>query len=247
MSAAYYLRRSGHRVKVFEKLPEAGGMLLYSIPSYRLPKDVVRKQVRALEGMGITFQNGVTVGKDVTVAELMGRFAAVFVAGGAWKERPLGIKGEKLALSGLEFLNRINGGDRTIPGKKVAVVGGGNVAMDVARTLLRLGAEPVVLYRRTRDEMPAFKDELEKAIEEGIEFQFLTLPTQASKADGQAKGKITLTCVRMQLGAPDASGRPQPVPIPGSDFTATFDAVIKAIGEEPDTSLLPPEFQDEGA
>jgi NADPH-dependent glutamate synthase beta subunit-like oxidoreductase len=247
MSAAYYLRRSGHRVKVFEKLPEAGGMLRYSIPSYRLPKDVVRKQVRALEGMGIRFHNGTTVGKDVTVAALMGGFAAVFVAGGAWKERPLGIKGEKLALSGLEFLNRINAGDTTIPGKKVAVVGGGNVAMDVARTLLRLGAEPVVLYRRTRDEMLAFKDELEKAIEEGIEFQFLTLPTQASKADGKAKDKdkdkITLTCVRMQLGAPDASGRPQPVPIPGSDFTATFDAVIKAIGEEPDASLLPPEFQ----
>jgi NADPH-dependent glutamate synthase beta subunit-like oxidoreductase len=243
MSAAYYLRRSGHRVEVFERLPEAGGMLLYSIPSYRLPKDVVRKEVRALEGMGIKFQLGVTAGKDIAVAELTGRFAAVFVAGGAWKERPLGIKGEKIALSGLAFLNRVNAGDTTLPGKKVAIVGGGNVAMDVARTLLRLGAEPVVLYRRTRDEMPAFKDELEKAIEEGIDFQFLTLPTQAAKADGEAKDKITLTCVRMQLGAPDASGRPQPVPIPGSDFTATFDAVIKAIGEEPDTALLPPEFQ----
>jgi NADPH-dependent glutamate synthase beta subunit-like oxidoreductase len=246
MSAAYYLRRSGHRVEVFERLPEAGGMLLYSIPSYRLPKDVVRKQVRALEGMGVKFQNGVNAGKDVTVAELMGRFAAVFVAGGAWKERLLGMKGEKLALSGLGFLNRINAGDTTIPGKKVAVVGGGNVAMDVARTLLRLGAEPVVLYRRRQDEMPAFKDELEKAIEEGIEFQFLTLPTQAAKADGEAKDKITLTCVRMQPGAPDASGRPQPVPIPGSDFTATFDAVIKAIGEGPDASFLPPEFRTKG-
>jgi len=111
--------------------------------------------------------------------------------------------------------------------------------MDVARTLLRLGAEPVVIYRRSQDEMPAFRDEVEKAKEEGIEFNFLTLPTEASKANG----KITLKCVRMQLGSLDASGRPQPVPIPGSDFTVSFDAVIKAIGEKPETSLLPAEFR----
>jgi CO/xanthine dehydrogenase FAD-binding subunit len=113
------------------------------------------------------------------------------------------------------------------------------VAMDVARTLLRLGGEPVVIYRRSQDEIPAFRDEVKKAKEEGIEFQFLTLPTEASEVNG----KITLKCVRMQLGSPDASGRPKPVPIPGSDFTSTFDAVIKAIGEKPDTSLLPGEFR----
>ncbi|HUJ88663.1 MAG TPA: FAD binding domain-containing protein [Syntrophorhabdales bacterium] len=238
MSAAYYLRRSGHRVWVFDRLPEAGGMLLYSIPSSRLPKDVVRKQVRALEGMGVKFQVGITVGRNVPLAELMSRFAAVFVAGGSWKERPLGIKGEQIALSGLAFLNRTNAGDTIIPGKKVAIVGGGNVAMDVARTLRRLGAEPVVLYRRTRDEMPAFKDEVKKATEEGIEFQFLTLPIEAAKNNGS----IQLKCIRMKLGALDASGRPQPVPIPGSEFTATFDALIKAIGEEPDPALLPAEL-----
>jgi NADPH-dependent glutamate synthase beta subunit-like oxidoreductase/CO/xanthine dehydrogenase FAD-binding subunit len=239
LAAAYYLRRSGHLVTVFERMPEAGGMLLYSIPPYRLPKDVVRKQIQALEGMGIKFEVGVNVGKDVSVAELMGRFDAVFLAGGAWKERPLGIKGERVALSGLEFLKRINTGSRDMPGRKVAVIGGGNVAMDVARTLLRLGAEPVVIYRRSQDEMPAFKDEVEKAKEEGIEFEFLTLPTEVSEADG----KVTLKCVRMQLGSPDASGRPKPVLIPGSEFTAMFDAVIKAIAEEPDTSLLPAEFR----
>ncbi len=239
LAAAYYLRRSGHLVTVYERLQEAGGMLLYSIPPYRLPKDVVRRQIQALEGMGIKIEVGVNVGKDVTITKLMGRFDAVFLAGGAWKERPLGIKGEKVFLSGLEFLKRVNIGSREIPGKKVAVIGGGNVAMDVARALLRVGAEPVVIYRRSREEMPAFRDEVEKAKEEGIEIQFLTLPTEALGADG----KVTLRCVRMKLGSPDASGRSKPVPIRGSDFTATFDAVIKAIGEEPDTSLLPAKFR----
>jgi NADPH-dependent glutamate synthase beta subunit-like oxidoreductase len=235
LAAAYYLRKSGHGVTVFERLPEAGGMLLYSIPPYRLPKDVVRKQIQALQGMGIKFEVGVNVGKDISIAKLMGRFDAVFLASGAWKERSLGIKGEKIALSGLEFLNRVNTGAREIPGRKVAVIGGGNVAMDVARTLLRLGAKPVVIYRRSQAEMPAIRDEVKKAEEEGIEFEFLTLPTKASEANG----KITLKCVRMRLGSPDASGRPRPMPIKGSDFTATFDAIIKAVGEEPDTSLLP--------
>jgi NADPH-dependent glutamate synthase beta subunit-like oxidoreductase/CO/xanthine dehydrogenase FAD-binding subunit len=239
LAAAYYLRKSGHRVTVYERLPEAGGMLLYSIPPYRLPKDIVRKQIQALKGMGIKFEVGVKAGKDVTVPALMRRFDAVFWATGAWKEQPLGIKGEQIALSGLEFLNRTNAGVRDIPGRKVAVIGGGNVAMDVARTLLRLGSEPLVIYRRSQDEMPAFRDEVEKAMEEGIEFQFLTLPTEALEADG----KIALKCARMKLGAPDASGRPKPVPIPGSEFISTFDAVIKAIGEKQDTSLLPAEFR----
>jgi NADPH-dependent glutamate synthase beta subunit-like oxidoreductase len=240
LSAAYYLRKSGHRVTIFEKLKEAGGMLRYSIPSYRLPKDLVRKQVRAFESMGIKFKLGVTVGKQITLAQLQERFSAVFVAGGAWKERPLGIKGEKLALSGLAFLNRVNVGEATLPGKNVAIVGGGNVAMDVARTLLRLGSRPIILYRRTKDEMPALREEIERAIEDGIEFQFLTLPRVATKENGS----IRVTCVRMELGAPDASGRPQPVPIPGSEFSATFDALIKAIGEEPDTAMLPSEFMN---
>ncbi len=239
LTAAYSLRRSGHPVTVFERMPEPGGMLLYSIPPYRLPKDVVRKQIQALKGMGIKFEVGVHVGKDVSVAKLMGRFDAVFLACGAWKERPLRIKGERFTLSGLEFLNKVNTGLRDIPGRRVAVIGGGNVAMDVARTLRRLGAEPVVIYRRSQDEMPVFRDELKKAKEEGIEFEFLTLPTEALKADG----KLTLKCVRIQLGSPDASGRPRPIPIPGSDFTAPFDAVVKAIGEEPDTSLLPAAFR----
>jgi NADPH-dependent glutamate synthase beta subunit-like oxidoreductase len=239
LAAAYYLRRSGHRVTVFEKLPQAGGMLFYSIPPYRMPKDVVRKQIQALAGMGIEFRVGVHVGKDVTVAELTGRFDAVFLASGAWEEKPVGIRGEEITLSGLQFLNQANTAMGEMPGRKVAIIGGGNVALDVARTLRRLGGEPVVVYRRSRGEMPAFRDEVEKAQEEGIEFWFLTLPIEAS----QAEGKIMLKCVRMQLGSSDASGRPQPVPIPGSDFSSMFDAVIKAVGEKPDASLLPVEFR----
>jgi len=238
--AAYYLRSSGHQVTVFERLKEAGGMLLYSIPPYRLPKDVVRKQIQALESMGIKFEVGVNVGQDVTVTELMDRFDAVFLAVGAWKERPLGIKGEQVALSGLEFLNNVNTGARDLPGRRVAVIGGGNVAFDCGRTALRLGGQEVHMFcMEDRESMPADPAEVKKGIEEGIEIEFLTLPTEAS----EAKGKITVKWVRIKLGAPDASGWPQPIPIPGSDFTATFDAVIKAIGEEPDTSLLPAEFQ----
>jgi NADPH-dependent glutamate synthase beta subunit-like oxidoreductase len=242
LAAAYYLRSWGHSVTLFERLPEPGGMLLYSIPSYRLPKDVVKRQIQALRGMGIAFKTGVNVGKDVKVAELMDRFDAVFLACGSWKEKPIGIKGERLTLSGLGFLNKVNKGERNMPGRRVAVIGGGNVALDVARTLLRLGAQPVVIYRRTQDEMPALRDEVKKAKEEGIEFQFLTLPKEVSEAEDT----IRLTCVRMRLGAPDASGRPKPLPIKGSDFTTTFDAVVNATGEEPDTTLVPANFLKKG-
>jgi NADPH-dependent glutamate synthase beta subunit-like oxidoreductase/CO/xanthine dehydrogenase FAD-binding subunit len=243
LAAAYYLRSSGHLVTVFEKMSEAGGMLQHSIPAYRLPKDVVRNQVQALQGMGVKLELGTNVSRtcpaeesgNTSIADLMGCHSAVFLSSGAWKEKPMGIKGEQYALSGLVFLNRTNSGIRNVPGKKVAVIGGGNVAMDVARTLLRLGAEPEVLYRRSRDEMPAFKEELEKAEAEGIKFRFLILPADISKT----KNKTKLICLRMKLGATDASGRRQPVPRPNSNFTLIYDAVIKAIGEEPDVSILP--------
>ena len=234
LAAAYYLRKAGHGVTVFERLPEAGGMLLYSIPGYRLPKEVVSKQVRALRAMGIAFKLGCDVGKDISVEEIARQFDAVLVATGAWKEKAQAIKGNAPTLSGLQFLKRVNEGDRSIPGRKVAVVGGGNVAIDVARTLVRLGAKPVVIYRRSRKEMPAFKDEVARAVEEGVAFRFLTLPTEASKAGN----KVSLSCIRMKLGAPDASGRRGPVPKAGSEFAAAFDAVIKATGEEPDPGFL---------
>lgn len=240
LSAAYYLRRLGYGVTVFDQMQEAGGLLTYGIPPYRLPKDIVRRQVKALEGTGIQFKLKANVGEDIKVEELMKRFDVVFMACGAGKERLSGVKGEKLMISGLEFLRNSNLGVRELPGKKIAVIGGGNAAIDVARTLLRLGAEPVIIYRRSKAEMPAVKEEVNRAEEEGIRIQFLTLPVEASKKGSQ----IVLKCTRMRLGPLDETGRPQPVPVEGSEFTTEFDAVIKAIGEEPDTSTIPAEFLD---
>jgi NADPH-dependent glutamate synthase beta subunit-like oxidoreductase len=239
LSAAYYLRRLGYSVTVFEKMEKAGGLLTYGIPPYRLPKDVVSRQVRILEGMGIEFKLKSPANKDTTV-KLMKSFDAVFMACGAWKERLAGVEGEELMMSGLEFLKDSNRGVREAPGKKVAVIGGGNAAVDVARTLLRLGAEPVIVYRRSRAEMPAVKEEVERAEEEGIKIQFLTQPVAASRKGG----KLALRCTKMKLGPLDKSGRPQPVPVAGSEFTVEFDAVMKAIGEEPETSAVPGEFLD---
>ncbi len=235
LAAAYYLRRAGHAVTVFERLPEAGGMLSYSIPGYRLPKEVVRKQVEALRTMGITFKTGCDVGKDISAEELAAGFDAVVTATGAWTEKAQSIKGDAPILSGLQFLKKVNEGDCRVPGKKVAVVGGGNVAIDVARTLTRLGAKAVIIYRRSLKEMPAFEDEVKKAVEEGVGFKFLTLPTEAVRVGN----KVSLTCIKMKLGAPDTTGRRRPVPKAGSESTTLFDAIIRATGEEPDLGMLP--------
>jgi NADPH-dependent glutamate synthase beta subunit-like oxidoreductase/CO/xanthine dehydrogenase FAD-binding subunit len=240
LSTAYYLRTLGHSVTIFDLMKEPGGMLTYGIPPYRLPKEVVRNQAKFLEGMGIQFKLDAKAGSNKS-KELMESFDALFFACGAWKERPLGIPGEQLLTSGTEFLRNSNLGIREVQGKKVAVLGGGNVAIDVARTLLRLGVKPVVIYRRSKTEMPAIKEEVDRAEEEGIKIQFFTLPIEVFE-DGN---KVVLKCERMELGPLDETGRPKPVPIAGSEFTAEFDAVIKATGEEPDTSVVPEEFLNE--
>ena len=190
-------------------------MLTYGIPPYRLPKDIVRKQITALAKTGITFKTGVEIDKKAKLNTLMDDFEAVFLACGAWKERASGIKGDELMYSGTGFLRDINMGKRKALGKKVAVIGGGNVAIDVARTLLRLGAEPVIIYRRTKAEMPAVQEEVERAEAEGIAIQFLTLPVEVTKKGN----KIALKCTRMKLGPKDESGRPRPEPVAGSEFT----------------------------
>jgi len=239
LTAAFYLRRAGHHVTVLDRLPEAGGMLMYSIPDFRLPKEIVRRQVGALEKIGITFELGVELGKDVSIEKLMTSHGAVFLAIGVWKERTLGIEGEEHVASGLGFLNAARFGAAQVPAGRVAVIGGGSVALDIARTLRRLGAEPIVLYRRTEGEMPAGRDEIEKAKEESVGFQFLTLPVRASPQGQQ----VLLECVHVE---PETTEAPASAPAKaGRRFTSAYDMVIKAVGGVRDVSFLPPSFVDE--
>lgn len=240
LAAAYYLRRRGHGVTVFERDAEAGGLLVHGIPPYRLPREVVRGQVDALAGMGIEFKLGSAIDAQ-GFRELMREFDAVFVAAGAGRETAVGMAGEDCLTSGTEFLRRAYAEPQDVAGQTVGVIGGGNTAIDVARSLLRLGAKPVIYYRRTKDEMPALDEEIEKAEQEGVRFEFLTQPVGAEEeTDG-----LELTCCRMELGDLDASGRPRPVKVEGSEYTVRCDAVIKAIVERPDYSFLPAESIDD--
>ncbi len=241
LSAAHYLRKAGHKVIVFEREKKAGGLLTYGIPPYRLPKEIIEKIITTITKMGIEIRKSVSVGRDVKIEDLQRDFNAVFLATGASKEQDMGIKGEELMVSGLEFLKEINCGLKKILGKNIAVIGGGNVSVDVARTLIKLKANPVVLYRRTEEQMNVIDEEMEKAKEDGVQFRFLTQPVEASKKNE----KMILKCIRMRLGEPDKSGRRRPIQIEGSEFTLEFDAIVKAVGEKPDISYLPDRFIDE--
>ncbi|MBU1226632.1 MAG: FAD-dependent oxidoreductase [Actinobacteria bacterium] len=236
LSAAYYLRRSGHAVTVFESMPLPGGMLRYGIPEYRLPSRVVDAEISRLAAMGIGFRTGVALGDDVVLADLEAEFDAVFVATGAWESRSMGIDGETLMETGLDFLVDSHLVCVRPPGGRCAVIGGGNTALDVARMLRRLGAEVTVLYRRTEAEMPAIAEEYRAAVEEGIRFEFLTLPRRIAK-DG---ANLVVTVETMRLGEPDKSGRRSPQPT-GETSQCRFDAVYSAIGE---TAALEP-FPDD--
>ena len=240
LSAAFYLSRIGHKVTVFENMEKPGGLLTYGIPPFRLPKDIVNRQIETLQKMGFQLKLNAKIGKKITVDDLAKTYDAVFLACGTWKERHSGIKGDQFILSGMEFLRNSNVGVSEIPGQKIAVLGGGNAAIDVSRTLVRLGANPVIIYRRSRLEMPALKEEVEKAEEEGIKIQFLTSPIEASKQDN----KTVLKCIKMELGPIDESGRPRPIAVKGSEFITEFDAVMGALGEESDLSIIPGEFLD---
>jgi NADPH-dependent glutamate synthase beta subunit-like oxidoreductase/ferredoxin len=235
LSAAYYLRRAGHRVTVHERRSRPGGMLRYSIPSYRLPDEIVDREIGRLEKLGVEFRTGVTLGDDLALADLVAGHDAVFVATGAWRSRPSGIEGEDLMRSGLAFLGASATGDAEPPGRRCAVVGGGNTAMDVARVLRRLGCEVTVLYRRTEAEMPAIGEEVALAAADGVKMRFLRLPRRAVPADG---GRVALTVERMTLGPPDESGRPRPEPT-GVTEDLVFDAVFSAIGEQADPTPFP--------
>ena len=231
LTAAYQLAVKGHAVTVLDMMPEMGGMLRYGIPEYRLPKAVLAAEVASIEALGVTMKNNVKVGTDVTLDSLRAEYDAVLVAVGAWKSTSIGCEGDKLqgVLGGIDMLREVNLGGRPDLGKNVAVVGGGNVAMDACRTAVRLGAENVyVIYRRTRAEAPAEDLEIEEALEEGVNFKWLTNPAEIIGKDG----KVTQIKLQvMELGEPDASGRRSPVPVAGKFEILDVDTVISAIGQ----------------
>lgn len=247
LTAAADLAERGYRVTLFESLHLAGGVLSYGIPEFRLPKKILDEEVGYIRSLGVEIRPNVLVGRTLTIEELFqDGYKAVFVATGAGLPNLLGIEGENSAgvYFANEFLTRVNlmkayrfpaYATPVKVGKKVAVVGGGNVALDSARAARRLGADVTVVYRRSEPEMPARKDEVENAKEEGIRFEFLAAPKKiATDAEGKVRG---LECLRMRLGEPDDSGRPRPVVVPGSDFTVEADSLIVAIGQNPNPLL----------
>jgi NADPH-dependent glutamate synthase beta subunit-like oxidoreductase/ferredoxin len=236
MSAAYYLALKGYGVHVIEALPMAGGMIMVGIPRYRLPREVIDREVAMLEELGVTFAFNTRFGKDVTLDELKSQgYDAFFFAIGAHKAYSLGISGEAdfpQTMDAIELLRRVALGERRIPGKRVVVVGGGNVAIDAARTCLRLGCSEVTLaYRRTRHEMPADEEEVEQAEEEGVHFSFLTIPAKIVGKNNRITG---LRCVRAELVKREGSSRMSPVPVLGSDYVMDADVVVSAIGQKVD-------------
>ena len=240
LTAAYELVKKGYLVTVFESMPEPGGMLRKCIPEYRLPKTVLDTEIKRIKKFGLEIKTDITVGKDLTIDDLLQRgYKAIFIATGAHKSRKLGIEGEDLrgVLHALDFLKDVNLGKKVKLGDRIAVIGGGNVAIDAARTALRLGSKEVnFLYRRSREEMPANPWEVKEAESEGVKTQFLVAPKRILGKDGQV---TAVECIRMRLGELDESGRRRPMPIEGSEFTMDLDAVILAIGEAPDLSFLP--------
>ena len=243
LTAAGDLAKAGYAVTVFEALHLAGGVLVYGIPEFRLPKIIVQKEIDNLKAIGVDIQTNMVIGKVLTIDELfdMG-YEAVYIGSGAGLPRFMNIPGESLkgVYSANEYLTRINLMKAYQPGsktpirhsKKVAVVGGGNVAMDAARSAMRMGAEEVtIVYRRGMEELPARKEEVEHAIEEGIVFNTLTTPVEVL---GNEAGEVCgMRCIRMELGEPDASGRRSPVPVENSDFVLDVDTMIMAIGTSP--------------
>ncbi|HVN22594.1 MAG TPA: NAD(P)-binding protein [Syntrophorhabdales bacterium] len=234
LSAAYHLARLGYPVTIFEALPEAGGMLRYGIPEYRLPKAILRKEIGYIEQLGVQITTGVRVGNDISLEQIRDKHQAIFIAAGAHKGMRLSIEGEELpgVMEGMGFLRSVNLGEQIAVGKRVAVIGGGNTAIDCARVARRLGAEEVtIIYRRSQKEMPALPEDVAAVEREGIKIDVLAAPKRLI-GDGTRLSKIE--CMRMTLGALDESGRAQPLPLPGSEFDLPADTVIGAIGQVPD-------------
>jgi len=233
LACAYYLRKLGYQVTIFEAHPELGGMLRVGIPQYRLPREVVDTEIKRLTRMGVEIRTNTRVVSLDLLFEL--GYKAIFITIGAHQSLRMGIEGEESpgVIDGATFLREVNLGLKPSLGERVAVVGGGNVAMDAARAAVRLGSSKVsVLYRRSRAEMPASTDEIEQALEEGVETMFLVAPTKMKRGNGH----LSVTCVRMELGEPDTGGRRRPVPIEDSEFNMEFDTLIIAIGQAPQIS-----------
>jgi len=247
LTVASELGKIGISVDMYEALHEFGGVLVYGIPEFRLPKEIVKIEIKALEELGVRFLKNIPVGYAVHPRELLEEYDAVFIGVGAGTPKFMGIPGSELngVYSANEFLTRVNlmkaykfpEYDTPIRiGKRVVVIGGGNTAMDAARSALRLGASVTVVYRRTEAEMPARRAEVRHAKEEGIEFLFLTNPVRYL---GNEHGKLVgVECIRMELGEPDESGRRKPLPLPNSNFIIESDVVIEAIGTESNRFLL---------
>lgn len=246
LTAAGELARLGHEVTIYEALHKPGGVLIYGIPEFRLPKQIVEREVERLREAGVKIVCNVIIGRTYTLPELQASFDAVFIANGAGLPVFMNVPGENLkgVYSANEYLTRINlmaayqfpnSQTPVLQGKRVAVVGGGNVAMDAVRTARRLGAEATIVYRRTKAEIPARAEELHHAEQEGISFAYLTAPLEVMGND--QRWVAGLKCVRMQLGQPDASGRARPEPVPGSEYVLPCDVVVVAIGTRPNPLL----------
>ena len=237
LSAAYFLGLLGHRVTLFEARKELGGVMRWGIPEYRLPKSILKKEIKRILRLSIDVKTGVRVGEGISLEEL-DRFDAVFLSPGAGLSSSLGIEGEDLknVWRGGDFLDRINSGEKFRIGKETIVIGGGNTAMDVARAALRLGSKVTVAYRRTRAEMPAIQDEIHDAEEEGVRFEFLLQPVKISLLKNK---KIRVKFQRMKLRGRDQSNRPKAIPLKGETLTLEADGLIKAVGEGVDLSWIP--------
>ncbi|HON98776.1 MAG TPA: NADH-quinone oxidoreductase subunit NuoF [Syntrophales bacterium] len=246
LTAARDLALRGYKVTVFEELPEAGGMMRWAIPAYRLPRNILAQEIADVAALGVEIRCGVRVGRDIPFARLEEDYDYVYMAPGAHRSQRMEVPGEELAgvYGGVEFLRDFNMNEEDwLTGKKslgarVAVIGGGNSAIDAARVALRLGAEVTILYRRERKDMPAAVEEIVAAEEEGIKIEYLVAPLKIEGKDGKVAG---ITCERMRLGEFDRSGRKKPVPVKGSEFTLSVDSVIAAIGQVPDLSFVPRE------
>jgi len=241
-SAAYQLALQGHGVTVFEEHSKPGGMLRLGIPDYRLPQDVLDAEIKRITDLGVDIVTDTRIGREISFDQLMDKFDAVFAAVGFTNSRALGAKNDTGdgIVPGIEVLRDMALGRSHSVGQRAIVVGGGNTAMDVARSLLREGRDVSVMYRRTRYEMPAIAEEIDELFEEGINIDFLATPVEVLRDNGKLTG---VKCIRMQLGKPDDSGRRRPEPIEGSEFVVEVDTIITAIGESTDLSFLPDEIQ----